>query len=605
MAPSNTGLPSGFDLNNDGAVTLGNDALGFGEHAGQYSFVVYSKHPIETDQVRTFQNFLWKDMPDAKLFEDDPDGRTLFDPEAPFDPHNPDDTSTSFFTEEEIEVVRLSSKNHADVPVNVDGEIIHILASHPTPPTFDGVEDWNGKRNFDEVRLWKDYINGENYLVDDNGVAGGLPEGARFVIMGDQNADPLDGESVEGAAAQIIDDPKVIGSQDDATITPASEGARVFGDGDKFDTADFSETEDETGEVSRDSLRVDYVLPSKAGFEFVDGKVVWPADENDPINDPSQTSDHRMVVVDLELTSTEPQTVTDIEYLGRAVFDTETEFQGTLVGGLSSITYDAQNNLYYTISDDQSDYRFYTVQIDLSDGTLEDGDVNFVATTLLRDANGIPFADGVDDIEGIALTEDNTLLVTSEGFATGDPVVDPAIYEFALSGDQIGELYVAPKFGADPFGEFGVRGNLAFENATITPDGNTFYTATENALIQDGPAASPETGSPSRIVEYDLTTGLPVAEFVYENDPVPLETIPPGEFSVNGLVELLPSITRAICWRSSATSRSASHALELATVPSSSRFRRPIPTMLWTSKRWMASTTSSLSAKMFCSTSTN
>ena len=133
-APSNTGVASGFDLDNNGrAVTspgsgYPEDCYGFGSFPGQYGMVVYSKYPIRTEDVRTFQSFLWKDMPDALL---------------------PDRTSTEepgdWFSNEELEVVRLSSKSHWDVPIEVDGKIAHILVCHPTPPVFDGAEDRNGR----------------------------------------------------------------------------------------------------------------------------------------------------------------------------------------------------------------------------------------------------------------------------------------------------------------------------------------------------------------------------------------------------------------------------------------------------------------------------
>lgn len=64
VAPSNTGVPSGFDLNNNGVVgepgtqAGGDDSLGFGLFPGQYGMVVYSKYPIATEDVRTFQEFL-------------------------------------------------------------------------------------------------------------------------------------------------------------------------------------------------------------------------------------------------------------------------------------------------------------------------------------------------------------------------------------------------------------------------------------------------------------------------------------------------------------------------------------------------------------------
>jgi 3-phytase len=171
IAPSNTGIASGFDLNNNGtAVTTpgapgyGDDALGFGAFPGQFGMVIFSKYPIEAEGVRTFQHFLWKDMPGARL---------------------PDDAATAqpqdWYSPEELAVLPLSSKSHWDVPVNVNGEIVHILAAHPTPPVFDGPEDRNGLRNADEIRFWDDYVTpGKGgYIYDDQGHTGGLAAGER------------------------------------------------------------------------------------------------------------------------------------------------------------------------------------------------------------------------------------------------------------------------------------------------------------------------------------------------------------------------------------------------------------------------------------------
>jgi hypothetical protein len=97
VAPSNTGIDSGFDLNNDGFFGGPDDAFGFGFFPGQFGMVVYSMHPIDVDEIRTFQNFLWKDMPGALL------------PELP--------PGTPWFSPDELDVVRLSSKSHWDVPM--------------------------------------------------------------------------------------------------------------------------------------------------------------------------------------------------------------------------------------------------------------------------------------------------------------------------------------------------------------------------------------------------------------------------------------------------------------------------------------------------------
>jgi hypothetical protein len=70
VAPSNTGIPSGFDLNNNGVVSGPDDALGFGFFPGQFGLTVYSRYPIDYDSIRTFQFFLWRDMPGARLPDD-------------------------------------------------------------------------------------------------------------------------------------------------------------------------------------------------------------------------------------------------------------------------------------------------------------------------------------------------------------------------------------------------------------------------------------------------------------------------------------------------------------------------------------------------------
>ena len=118
--PVNTGVASERDLNHDGKTDGPSDAWGFGKFPGQYGFIVYSKYPIKTDTIRTFQHFLRKNMPRALLST------------------NPD--ATQWYSDEQIAHLSLSSKTHADLPIDIDGTIIHILAAHPTPPSFDGPE---------------------------------------------------------------------------------------------------------------------------------------------------------------------------------------------------------------------------------------------------------------------------------------------------------------------------------------------------------------------------------------------------------------------------------------------------------------------------------
>ena len=288
-APSNTGIPSGFDLDRSGTVGGGNDAFGFGEFPGQYGMVVLSRYPIDHDRIRTFQTFRWADMPGA-LLPDDPTTA------APRDWYSP----------EILEVFRLSSKSHWDVPVQIGRRTVHVLASHPTPPTFDGPEDRNGLRNHDEIRFWRDYVTpgAGRYIYDDEGRRGGLRPGSRFVIMGDQNADPLDGDSVDAAINQLLDSrwiqdplPTSAGAVEAARLQA---GANLAHRGDPaYDTADFNDN------PAPGNLRVDYVLPSRIGLRVRDAGVFWPVRAN-PLSRltgefPFPTSDHRLVWVDVRV----------------------------------------------------------------------------------------------------------------------------------------------------------------------------------------------------------------------------------------------------------------------------------------------------------------
>ncbi|MBW6398606.1 endonuclease/exonuclease/phosphatase family protein [Roseomonas sp. HJA6] len=301
-APSNTGIASGFDLNNNGetvtvpgAAGYGDDALGFGAFPGQYGMAIFSKYEILTDQVRTFQTFLWKDMPDARL-PDDPNTA------APND----------WYSAEELEVMRLSSKSHWDVPILVDGEVIHVIVSHPTPPTFDGAEDRNGLRNADEIRFLSDYVTpGQgDYIYDDAGNHGGLEAGERFVILGDMNADPHDGDSADNAIHQLLDNPLIDGS-----LVPTSAGgpeqATLQGGANADHQGDPSQDTADFADGAPGNLRADYVLPSASGLTPVNAEVFWP-ESTDPTfplvgaYTPSlpggfPSSDHRAVAMDLTI----------------------------------------------------------------------------------------------------------------------------------------------------------------------------------------------------------------------------------------------------------------------------------------------------------------
>jgi hypothetical protein len=230
-----------------------------------------------------------------------------------------------------------------------------------------------------------------------------------------------------------------------------------------------------------------------------------------------------------------------LEFLGQAIVLTGTSFMATTVGGLSSISYDTERSVFYALSDDPSQFqpaRFYTLSLDLSDGELTPGDVHFTGVTTLVDPNGQPFAPLSLDPEGLTLTKDDELVVTSEGFATRQ--IAPWVRTFDLGGRQTGELTVPAAFVPTADGSRGVRQNLAFEAAAVAPNGRLLFVGLENALVQDGPAATLTGGSPARILRYNLLSGRLDRQYVYWTDPIAEPSVPPTAFAVNGLVELLP-----------------------------------------------------------------
>jgi len=222
------------------------------------------------------------------------------------------------------------------------------------------------------------------------------------------------------------------------------------------------------------------------------------------------------------------------ELLGVVTFETGARFADTEIGGLSSITYDEQNDVYLVLSDDRGrpdNPRFYTVSIN-PDGS----EVTLTAVTFLMNEEGNPFKRGQIDPEGIAWSGE-TLFMASEGEAEMYPPLPPSVQLFTRSGEWIGQLTIPEKFLPDGFGKYGVRGNKAFETLTLSPDGNTLTTAVENALVQDGPIASVEDESPARLLLFDLVTGQPLAEYVYVVGTVPVAKA--SRSDDNGLVELI------------------------------------------------------------------
>lgn len=277
----NTGLPTGLDLTRDGRTDSPGDCQGFGRHHGQYGMVVLSKYPLDIENVRTFQRFLWNDVPNALI------------------PLDETQANGKWYSDEALSVQRLSSKTHFDLSVSIGTREIHLLVAHPTPPVFDGPEDRNGRRNHDEIRLFADYLEPDQsgYIVDDKGASGGLDDSESFIILGDLNADPVDGDSTNQAILQLLNHRRVNRRVAQGDLRPRSLGGAENDKraGDKGDPA---------YDTAAWGLRVDYVLPSNDLTVHRSG-VFWPprAEPQAQLTQVNESgvasSDHRLVWVDL------------------------------------------------------------------------------------------------------------------------------------------------------------------------------------------------------------------------------------------------------------------------------------------------------------------
>ncbi|MEZ6033877.1 MAG: endonuclease/exonuclease/phosphatase family protein [Planctomycetaceae bacterium] len=270
--PTNTGVPSGVDLNGNGRQDEPNDAYGYGKYPGEYGMLLLSRFPLRDSEARTFRRLLWKNVPNSLL----PDGT---------------DGKPAFYSPEAVNIFRLSSKSHWDVAVDIHGRQIHLLCSHPTPPVFDGPEDANGRRNFDEIRFWKDYLTTEpaaDWIRDDKDVRGGLPDDVSFIILGDLNSDPCRSDPVNGECAieQVLSHPRVFDPK------PESIGAKAAPDR----NSDAEQRAVRTAKFGR----LDYVLPSR-DLSVAGTGVYWPDKSEEGSSAAAEASDHRLVWIDITL----------------------------------------------------------------------------------------------------------------------------------------------------------------------------------------------------------------------------------------------------------------------------------------------------------------
>ncbi len=249
-APPNTGMMTDLDLDQNGKFGEPRDAQGYGRFRGDGGMALLSRWPVA--EVTDYSAMLWQDLPGATLPADWP--------------------------EEVNAAQRLSHGGHWVVPIEAPGGVVNLMAFAASPPVFDGPEDRNGLRNRDELRLW-------TWVLDQK-------EPSDFVVLGNANLDPADGEGRRDAMVAFLNDPRL---QDPK---PKGLGGTLAPDpghdGDPaLDTADWR-----NGVPG--NLRVSYVLPA-ASWGVTDAGVFWPAPVTDSIlgDDGLLAGPHHLVWVDV------------------------------------------------------------------------------------------------------------------------------------------------------------------------------------------------------------------------------------------------------------------------------------------------------------------
>lgn len=274
-AEPNTGIPSGHDLDGDGRQMGERDALGYGRFPGQNGMALLSRFPF--GPKRSFRRFPWADLPGASA------------------PRNPD--GSPFWSEEIWQSLPLSTTSHWDVVVTLpDQKNLHLLASHPTPPAFDGPEQRNRLRNAAEVSFWLQYLDGAA-LRDDAGISAPLSKSAPMVVLGDLNLDPSSGDGAHEVMQALLAHPRLQDPRPGSS--GAVEAAKHSGKGREGDPAL------STAQWKRQSLanlRVDYVLPSSM-LEVAGAGVFWPGKDTPlaRLIEDGVSSDHRLVWVDIRI----------------------------------------------------------------------------------------------------------------------------------------------------------------------------------------------------------------------------------------------------------------------------------------------------------------
>jgi 3-phytase/alkaline phosphatase D len=226
-----------------------------------------------------------------------------------------------------------------------------------------------------------------------------------------------------------------------------------------------------------------------------------------------------------------------LEWLGEGVLPRDPVGVAGPVGGLSGLSYDAERDVFFAVSDDGGRFgpaRIYELNLRLDPGRRGKVSARVTEALGLSAQGGATYTGETVDPESLARTPAGKWIISSEGNAKAG--VPAALIEFGDDGRWHGEIEIPRRYR--PRKRKGIRHNAALESVSISPDGRWLFSATESALLQDGPEATVSAGSPCRLLRFDLSTRRLRSTYLYRTEPI---AVPPlgDAFAVSGLVDLL------------------------------------------------------------------
>lgn len=241
-----------------------------------------------------------------------------------------------------------------------------------------------------------------------------------------------------------------------------------------------------------------------------------------------------------------PRTVSALRLIGEQRLPWRQQFQGTMVGGLSGIDYDAARGDWVMICDDRSEHnpaRFYRARLEFDAHSFKP--VQLTAVTTLLQADGTPYPSkddfarlggAVADLETLRVDpRDGAIWYASEGDVSLD--LNPFVRKAAADGTLQFTLPLPPLFDVAVDRSAGPRNNQSFEGLSFTPDGQSLWVSLEGPMYQDGDAPDPAHGAVNRLTRFDRA-GKVLGQYAY-----PLGKIPAapgaGKQADNGISEIL------------------------------------------------------------------